>query len=142
MNWEDHVINAGNKQKKNDDEISQRYSKLDSSINVIDPIIRDYCDKFSNSGVHVRLEYPKKQGLDDSEYIITARFHTDKIDGRIGVEIEPHKFPCIVVTYASHGREKISRYHGAVPEKDVEKWIKYATRQASIFDQIRKKLLL
>lgn len=152
MNWEDHVIKAGKKQKKNNDEISQRYSKLLSSIKVIDLIIKDYCDKFSNSGVHVQLEHPKKYedgyyspyitGDDGSNYLITVCIQAEKIYGRIWIEIEPHKFPYIVVTYDSHGREKISKYRGAIPENEVMKWIKYATRQASLLDHIRKMLNL
>lgn len=152
MAWEDNIIKSVNKKLAMEQQINEHRKRLSSAIEATFPTIKEYCEKFSNTGMYVTCGLDKSS-VNASGIFITAdiniRFsvpRTGTLGGSITAKVthrEPgqfektYTFPYISVHYGAQGLMKFKKYNGPIPEADIKKWIKCAARQESFLDHVR-----
>lgn len=136
MSWENDVISAAKRQQQLNDRAAEYKAKLKSAVDKACPIIANYCKKFKAAGADVTYDFE----YDSFTVSIRAAGIKGGISG--GIQYPASYFGsselALVVKCYAHGGEKEFVYRGDICDNDVIEWIKYATREKSIFDLFRE----
>jgi hypothetical protein len=140
MGWEEKVANAGQKIVNKQIDKENHRDNLKSIVKNVISVIQKVNDNFRTAGLRPR---------EDNEFApvrYKVSYIGPGINGSISITISNYdvvsannfRKELIFVTCNSHSFQKKYRYHGNISENEIINWIKFASRQPTIRDKIKK----